>query len=141
MIGRLVLVLALIPGCARGSYVPVLDFRGSDEMLGFARQAAEEWWDVCGALVVVDRDAGGAPMTEYPVGGIPGFPERVGNTNIDWHGRVNWLDVQPDQHQRAVIVHEFGHALGLHHASSGIMQAVIQGDPHVTEVECSLLPR
>lgn len=126
----------LVAGCAASPATVVLEWKGSDAGLVEARAAAQEWADVCGSAIVVERGSGGAPFFEvadHLSDGSAG--ETIGSIRS---GGLKQMTIGgPNlQDRRAVIAHEMGHALGLEHAASGLMALVVLPGSRVTPADC-----
>ena len=137
----MVVVALLLAGCASSPATMVLEWHGSDEGLVLANQAADEWTTTCGAGVIVGRDNGGAPLTEV----TEDFAcwRRSGETSVDADGRITSIVVRVGRNERAVLAHEFGHALGIWEHRGVIMETSVRdnSDRHVSPADCALLPR
>ncbi len=131
----LLTTVAVGAGCASSPETVVLDWRGSDAGLAMAQAAADEWWTVCHAVVIVARDNGGAPLEE--VAGNAGADGRKGETTVT-NGKVLSVTIGlPARDERAMLAHEFGHALGIvGHSATGVMALVVKPGSQVAPADC-----
>ncbi len=127
-------------GCAAGSETLTFDYAGTPEGLQAARTAANEWADVCGAVIAVGQGNGGLPLREVE-GLLPG--RLLGEVVSTADYRPKWMTVmkQPPLDEVATMAHEFGHALRIeHHTAVGLMRASYVPGLHVQPSDCALLP-
>ncbi len=135
-LATLLLLSTSLLACAPSGPI-VLEWHGSDEGLVMAQAAAAEWRDVCGAEISIDRDNDGKPTNEVPFNTLPDMYGVCYNDH-DTH-RPNLIEVEVYPGERTTLTHEFGHALGLAHATHGIMapQSIRGTGPvHVTPQDC-----
>lgn len=111
-------------------------YTGSQEGYAQAFGAAQRWNGVCGTDILVTAYPGGIPLNEVDYVGEGLF----GVTTRGWDGRVERVAFQRSSTGAIVVLHEFGHALGLDHAESGIMKNPQVTNEDVTQAECDLLP-
>jgi hypothetical protein len=143
---RLGLALLCLASCApqelRFSYV------GSDDGFAQVTSAASAWRDACGSVVVIDRGGEGVPLEEVDAPSLGVEPGTAG-TLAAGATTINGDDVRSmrfvkGERGREIIMHELGHALGIHyHADHGIMARAAQRtaeDVRVTANECGMLP-
>lgn len=126
---RLILALALLLSCARPvPHVAIAEGFTNEERASIAR-AAEKWNTIVREPVRVD----GGPwklVKQTP----PDAPTKLYIGQTDYPGKT--IFIAPDLDSRTfflTVLHEFGHAQGLHHIPGpGIMNATI-GAPDFTE--------
>ncbi len=138
------LCLSGLLGCApqelRFAYV------GSDEGFVHAQAAAEEWRAVCGSDISVERSIVGIPLIERPTDAViaRGIETETAAGATVVKGRdVVRIEFVASGRERIVLLHEFGHALGLGHEPRGIMALASERtieDERVTSFECGLMP-
>lgn len=139
---RALLILASV-ACSSPSTTLAFRYAGSDQGMSQARAAADAW-AACGAVITVSRDAGNIPLTEVDAHDL-GRSERdgslaAGRTLVRGDEVTSVAFVREPTGQ--VVMHEFGHALGLGHLDSGIMAPASRrtaDDGQVTGKECSAL--
>lgn len=131
MIKMLILFSLLLTGCFSEWLLPAdLKPEGPDGWADEVAQAADAWNTALGAPC----DGVFSIGDTYPIKLVPAadwpWGESIGITDtggLDWrHGSIHdaEIEVRDDSpsYQR-VLLHELGHALGLEHSASGIMNA------------------
>ncbi len=129
---RAVAIAVLVTSCAAPGTLDA-SYHGSDEGLAAATLAATAWNETCGeTLVVVSRGAGDVGVYEFG-GTVEG--QAFANTRLErpilgmfGAKRPAEIHFMAGWQAPVELAHEYGHALGLGHAATGIMQSGVYRD-------------